>query len=137
MAEPVADFVWRVRVYWEDTDAGGVVYYANYLKFMERARTEWLRSRGLIQSRLEAEQGVVMVMRDISARYVTPARLDDELAVTVTLEKTGGASFEVSQQIWRMPDSTLLVEGRGSAACLNASNWRPCRFPAVLRNALA
>ncbi|MEM9530990.1 MAG: tol-pal system-associated acyl-CoA thioesterase [Pseudomonadota bacterium] len=128
-----ADFIWPVRVYWEDTDAGGVVYYANYLKFMERARTEWLRSRGLVQSTLEAEQGVVMVMRDISARYIAPARLDDELAVTVILKRVRGASFAVTQEIYRQADEVLLVEGEGSAACLDAKSWTPRRFPEVLK----
>lgn len=128
-----ADFTWSVRVYWEDTDAGGVVYYANYLKFMERARTEWLRARGIVQSQLEHTEGVVMVMRDISARYITPARLDDELIVTVNLSRVRGASFDVTQQIYRLDDEVLLVEGTGSAACLDAGSWTPRRFPEALR----
>ncbi len=129
-----ADFVWPVRVYWEDTDAGGVVYYANYLKFMERARTEWLRARGVVQSELEAKEGVVMVMRSINADYLAPARLDDELDVTVSLANRKGASFSVNQQIWRRADQTLLVRGSGEAACLDAKRWAPCRFPPLLRN---
>ncbi|MFK7956423.1 MAG: tol-pal system-associated acyl-CoA thioesterase [Lysobacterales bacterium] len=129
-----ADFVWRVRVYWEDTDAGGVVYYANYLKFMERARTEWLRARGVVQSELEAQEGVVMVMRSIRADYLAPARLDDELDVTVSLANRRGASFSVNQEVWRTSDQTLLVRGTGEAACLDAKRWVPCRFPPLLRN---
>ncbi len=129
-----ADFVWRLRVYWEDTDAGGVVYYANYLKFMERARTEWLRQRGVIQSELEAQEGVVMVMRSISAEYLAPARLDDELDVTVALHDRRGASFSVHQQVLRVSDGKLLVTGRGQAACLDAKRWVPKRFPQLLRN---
>jgi len=134
MTDQDPEFVWRVRVYWEDTDAGGVVYYANYLKFMERARTEWLRARGVVQSQLEAQQGVVMVMRSISADYLAPARLDDELDVTVTLENRRGASFTVAQEVWRVKDQTLLVRGQGEAACLDAQRWVPCRFPTILRD---
>ena len=134
MTHSDADFVWRLRVYWEDTDGGGVVYYANYLKFMERARTEWLRARGLVQSRLQAEHGVVMVVRSFSSEYLQSARLDDELDVTVVLEHRGGASMTVSQAVYRASDGQLLVTAQGRAACLDAETWTPRRFPpAVLK----
>lgn len=105
-----AQFVWPVRVYWEDTDAGGVVYYANYLKFMERARTEWLRTLGFDQEGLRSEGEGMFVVAETSLRYLQPARLDDVLTVTVTLLERGRASVAFLQQIWR--GETLLNEGR-------------------------
>ncbi len=129
-------FTWPVRIYWEDTDAGGVVYYANYLRYMERARTEYLRARGVDQSELQRTAGVVMVVRRVEADYRFPARLDDELDVSVMVERVKGASFTMNQTVVRRSDQALLVSGAVEAACLDAERWRPCRLPAVLRTAL-
>src|SRR5205823_3195977 len=91
-------FRFNVRVYWEDTDAGGIVFYANYLKFFERARTEWLRSLGLEQSRLRAETGGIFIVSETAVKYLKAARLDDELIVTARLESSGRASLIIAQQ---------------------------------------
>ena len=99
-----------VRIYWEDTDAGGIVFYGNYLKFMERARTEWLRSLGFDQEGLRSEGEGMFVVAETSLRYLQPARLDDVLTVTVTLVERGRASVAFQQQVWR--GETLLNEGR-------------------------
>lgn len=99
-----------VRIYWEDTDAGGIVFYGNYLKFMERARTEWLRSLGFDQEGLRSEGEGMFVVAETSLRYLQPARLDDVLTVTVTLVERGRASVAFEQQVWR--GETLLNEGR-------------------------
>jgi acyl-CoA thioester hydrolase len=99
-----------VRIYWEDTDAGGIVFYGNYLKFMERARTEWLRSLGFDQEGLRAGGEGMFVVAETSLRYLQPARLDDVLTVTVTLVERGRASVAFEQQVWR--DNNLLNEGR-------------------------
>ena len=108
--EPVhAPFRFPVRIYWEDTDAGGVVFYANYLKFFERARTEWLRSLGHGQESLRAQTGTVFVVTDTRVRYLRPARLDDLVAVTVRVEHAGRAQMTIAQQAWR------LGEGHGAA----------------------
>ena len=94
-----AQFVWPVRVYWEDTDAGGVVYYANYLKFMERARSEWLRSLGVEQTVLAEQDGLVFVVRQVAVDYLKPARFDDALAVVCALAELNKASLTMSQRI--------------------------------------
>ena len=93
-----AEFAWPVRVYWEDTDAGGIVFYANYLKFFERARTEWLRSLGINQQALRLETGGMFVVADTQVRYLQPARLDDELTVTARLQEIGKASMTIHQE---------------------------------------
>jgi acyl-CoA thioester hydrolase len=92
-------FRWPVRVYWEDTDAGGIVFYANYLKFFERSRTEWLRSMGVKQQRLRESTGGMFVVVETSIRYHRPARLDDELIVTASLTEKGRASLIIGQQV--------------------------------------
>jgi acyl-CoA thioester hydrolase len=123
-------FDWRLRVYWEDTDAGGVVFYANYLKFFERARTEWLRSLGHSQERLRLDVGVMFVVADTSVQYRQPARLDDELVVSVRLLQAGAASLVMAQDARRGAD--LLAEGRIRIGCVNAQSLRPCRIPPLL-----
>lgn len=95
-----AEFIWNVRVYYEDTDAGGIVYYANYLKFFERARTEWLRAIDVEQHALLREHDVMFVVKSVSAEYHAPARLDDELKLTLGIEKLGRASIVFVQQAW-------------------------------------
>jgi acyl-CoA thioester hydrolase len=126
-------FTWPVRVYWEDTDAQGVVYYANYLKFMERCRTEWLRSIGVDQVSMRAQQGLIFVIVSLDAEYRRPARLDDELTVTCEIEDHGRTNFTFRQQIFRGGDrAELLVTGRTRAACIDAASMKPRAFPAVL-----
>jgi acyl-CoA thioester hydrolase len=122
-------FVWPVRVYYEDTDAGGVVFYANYLKFMERARTEWLRSVGLDQGRLRAEAGRLFVVRHAALDFRAPARLDDHLEVTVDIARVGGASLEFEQRIRRAGTDADCCRGRVKVACVCAETMRPKSLP--------
>jgi acyl-CoA thioester hydrolase len=131
----VKGFLWPTRVYWEDTDGGGVVYYANYLKFLERARTEWLRSLGFAQSELVKDPGVIFVVTNINLDYRRPARLDDSLLVTCDLIPEGAASMTFAQRISRGEE--VLVEGTVRVACLDAQSFRPRRLPAELVNAFA
>lgn len=125
--EPV--FSWRLRVYWEDTDAGGVVYHASYLRFLERARTEWLRARGLGQTELRERHGVLFVVREITTAFDRPARLDDELDATVQLAKRRSASLELEQSLRRVPDGDILTRAKVLVACVEANTWQPCRIP--------
>ncbi|MGC8807460.1 MAG: tol-pal system-associated acyl-CoA thioesterase [Thiomonas sp.] len=130
-------FNWPVRVYWEDTDAGGIVYYANYLKFFERARTEWLRSLGLAQSELAAQSGIVFVVAEMQLRYVAPARLDDALQIQLRVQDLGAASLQVAQQAWRTDAQgapvTLLCEASVRVGCVQSASLRPARIPADVR----
>jgi acyl-CoA thioester hydrolase len=120
-------------VYWEDTDGQGVVYYANYLKFMERCRTEWLRSIGVEQVRMRRDEGLIFVIVSLEADYKRPARLDDELTVTCEIEEHGRTSFTFRQEIFRGGDrGELLVSGRTRAACLDADTMKPKAFPPAL-----
>lgn len=127
-------FSWPLRVYWEDTDAGGVVFYANYLKFFERARTEWLRAQGVEQGTLRDATGVLFVVAEVQLRYLASAKLDDALRVTVQVLETGAASMVVAQQAWR--GTQLLCEGRIRVGCVDAQSLRPQRMPAVVRAVL-
>jgi acyl-CoA thioester hydrolase len=120
-------FTWPVRVYWEDTDAGGIVFYANYLKFFERARTEWLRSLGVAQGTLKAQGGGMFVVSETSVRYLAPARLDDELLVTAQLQASGRASLIIEQQARR--GDTLLAAGTIRIGWVDAATLRPGRIP--------
>jgi acyl-CoA thioester hydrolase len=131
-------FVWPCRVYYEDTDAGGIVYYANYLKFMERARTEWLRSLGVEQSRLKEEQGLIFVVVDVEVHYAKPARYDDELLATCEVEAATRASLTFRQGIYRdRLEGELLVQGSVRVACLDAVAQRPRPLPeSILSGAL-
>jgi acyl-CoA thioester hydrolase len=117
-------------VYWEDTDAGGIVFYANYLRYFERARTEWLRSLGVQQQTMRERTGVIFVVTHTSTHYKLPARLDDELHVTVALQHAGRASLEVAQQAWR--GDTLLVDGEVRVGCVEAATLKPSRIPAAV-----
>ena len=121
-------FCWPVRVYWEDTDAGGVVYHAQYLAFMERARSEWMRARSLGQELLRARDDLVFVVRAMSIDFRAPARLDDQLAVSVTLLECRGASLVLGQRI--LCGDVLLVEAQVRLAALAASSFRPRPMPA-------
>jgi len=126
----VQPFSWPVRVYYEDTDAQGVVYYANYFRFMERARTEWLRSLGVDQVRLMQEERRIFVVTESHAEFIVPARFNDELIVTARLGDLTRATFGIEQNIYRdSPEGELLLRGRVTAAYLDADSMRPKRVP--------
>ena len=141
-----APFTWPVRVYWEDTDAGGIVFYANYLKFFERARTEWLRHLGIGQQALRDEVGGMFVVSETQVQYHRPARLDDLLLVTARVRDAGRASLTIAQSAWRHPagdpagnaaDAELLCEGSIRIGWVDAASLRPARMPASVLQALA
>ena len=131
-------FAWPVRVYWEDTDAGGIVFYANYLKFMERARTEWLRSLGIEQGQLRTDTGGMFVVSETTLKYHRPSRLDDQLLVTAQLVENRSASLKIAQRVLltpthpassdRLPD-VLLCEGTIRIGWVDAATLRPVRIP--------
>jgi len=123
-------FSWPVRVYYEDTDLGGVVYYANYLKFLERARTEWLRALGVEQTVLAAKHQVIFVVRSITLEYLRPAAFNDELVVTVELEETGAVQIRLLQRVTRGAEE--LATARVRIACVNTATFRPVRIPRPL-----
>ena len=131
MAEP---FTWPVRVYWEDTDAGGVVYHAQYLAFMERARSEWLRGLGLHQDAMKRDADLVFVVRAMDVDFRAPARLDDQLEVSVDLIECRGASFSVAQRVLR--GDAVLIEAKVRIAALAASSFRPRPIPEPLQSEL-
>ncbi len=122
-----APFRFEMRVYWEDTDAAGIVFYANYLKFFERGRSEWLRSLGFEQEALRSEAGIAFVVTETSVRYRRPARLDDVISVSVEVRHRGQASLEVAQQAWLAQD--LLAEGSIRIGCVDLGTFRPRRIP--------
>ena len=132
-----------IRVYWEDTDAGGIVFYANYLKFFERARTEWLRERGVGQQQLRELTGGMFVVSDAQLRYHRPARLDDELIVTAQLQESGRASLTIGQQALLKPEQmtdsrpVLLCEGTIRIGWVDATTMRPARMPGFLLEQLS
>ncbi|MFM7533718.1 MAG: tol-pal system-associated acyl-CoA thioesterase [Rubrivivax sp.] len=127
-AASTLNFRWPVRVYWEDTDGGGIVFFANYLRFFERARTEWLRARGIGQQQLREATGAIFVVLDTQVSYRLPARLDDMLEITAEPERAGGASLVFTQRAWR--GAELLAEGSVRVACVDAATLRPRRLPA-------
>ena len=133
-------FHFPVRVYWEDTDAGGIVFYANYLKFFERARTEWLRHLGLQQHRLKQDTGGMFVVIDSQLKYHSPAQLDDLLQVSAVMQDKGRASLVIAQQAWRPENdgsSTLLCEGTIRIGWVNAAKMKPERIPSSLLELLS
>lgn len=132
--QTAAPFELAVRVYWEDTDAGGVVFYANYLKFFERARTEWLRALGVQQQALRDHTGAIFVVSAVQLRYLQPARLDDLLRITVQPAELGRASMALQQQAWC--GERLLCEGQVRIGCVDAGTFRPRRFPTPITDAL-
>ncbi len=135
-AHPEAtNFSWPVRVYYEDTDAGGVVYYANYLKFFERARTEWLRSFGLNQDKLQEEAGLIFVVRRALLDFVRPARLDDLLVLTVEPKKLARVYVDLAQEARRGEE--LLARAEVRVACLDKHGLKPALVPPVLRGIAA
>ncbi len=149
MPDPTPPIAYRhpLRVYWEDTDAGGVVFYANYLKFFERARTEWLRALGFSQQQMLQHDGLMFVVAETSLRCLRSARLDDLLDVTVAVAEAGRASLRLQQQAWRLgeasgeprgePKRELLAEGTIRIGCVHAGSgaaagFRPGRIPAAI-----
>ena len=135
-------FEWPIRVYWEDTDAGGIVFYANYLKYFERARTEWLRALGIGQWALREQAGGMFVVADATLKYLRPARLDDELLVTAQLQTSGRTALVVQQQAWLKPSAavegmdppqgTLLCEGSIRIGWVEAGSMKPARIPSAI-----
>jgi acyl-CoA thioester hydrolase len=131
-----APFRWSVRVYWEDTDAGGIVFYANYLKFFERARTEWLRSLGIAQSVLREATGGMFIVGETAVRYHRPARLDDELLVTAAVQQTGRASLIIVQQALLPRNDSVLCDGTIRIGWVDAATLKPARIPPTILEAL-
>jgi acyl-CoA thioester hydrolase len=130
----VKPFSWPVRVYYEDTDTGGIVYYANYLKFFERARTEWLRNFGLNQDKLAQEEGLIFVVHRATLYFLRPARLDDMLEVTVEPLKIAGVYVELAQEARR--NGELLARAEVRVACLRQRDRKPAAIPQLLGDAL-
>ena len=136
-------FQFPIRIYWEDTDAGGIVFYANYLKFFERARTEWLRALGIEQQALKTEVGGMFVVSETSLKYHRPAQLDDLLTVTAELAQAGRATLTLRQQAWRTISDEqighspqLLAEGTIRIGWVDSSTLKPGRIPATILKAL-
>ena len=126
-----ADFSATMRIYWEDTDAAGIVFYANYLKFFERARTEWLRSLGFGQEALRRDASIAFVVSETRLRYRRPARLDDVIDVSVAVVHLGQASLEIAQEARRADE--LLADGTIRIGCVELGTFRPCRIPNDIR----
>lgn len=127
-------FDWPVRVYFEDTDSGGVVYHANYLNFMERARTEWLRALGFEQTTLKSELGIIFVVHSMAIQFKSPARFNDLLEVKSQRTKLGHSSFELLQTIVR--DNQVLIEAAVKLACVDATSFKPVGIPEIVKNVL-
>lgn len=127
---PAPAYTWPVRVYYEDTDAGGVVYYANYLRFLERARTEWLRELGYDQGVLAKEQGVLFVVRAVNIDYLRPSFYDDRLQITVEPAKVGGTSIEFAQRVLR--EHEVLATASVRVVCVDTGGFKPARLPQPL-----
>jgi acyl-CoA thioester hydrolase len=125
-------FVWPVRVYYEDTDAGGVVYHASYLKFMERARTEWLRAKGFEQSALLRDHDVIFVVRAVQVEYLRPALFDDLLNVTVRLAGAGRSQMEVAQTVEHPGKGDTLAKAMVKVVCVNGRSFKPVAIPAAI-----
>ena len=126
-------FVWKVRVYWEDTDAGGVVYHSQYLNFFERARTEWLRAKGVHQAKIASEDNVLFAIRHMDINFVQAARLDDELDITVYNVDAGGVRMTFNQKMTRCSDRQQVATAKLTAVCLRADNFKPTRMPKWIR----
>lgn len=123
-------FSWPVRVYYEDTDSGGVVYYANYLRFLERARTEWLRALGFEQNELAAQHRIVFVVRAVAIEYLKPSLFNDRLQVTVELAKVSASQIQIAQRVMR--ENEELVTAAVKVVCVNAATFRPVRIPQAI-----
>jgi acyl-CoA thioester hydrolase len=129
MKDASTSFIWPLRIYYEDTDAGGVVYYANYLKFMERARTEWLRSLGFEQDKLLRQDGIIFAVRQVELGYHHPARFNDALEVHARLARKGRASLTFHQEVIRPSDDQLLCGGNIKIACVDQKTMSPTPIP--------
>lgn len=129
-------FIWPVRVYYEDTDASGVVYHGSYLRYFERARTEWLRTLGLMQQDLRGRFGVVFTVADLDIRFRQPARLDDELEVVVAIPHVRYASLTFEQELRRRGGSDVLSTARVRVGCVDVEGFRPCPLPEDFMNAM-
>ncbi len=129
-------FRWPIRVYYEDTDAGGVVYYANYLRFLERARTEWLRHLGYEQDALMRDPGILFAVRRVELDYLRPARFNEALEVVSEVTRIGGASIDFAQQVLRTTDAAVLCRGTVRVACIAAEDMRPARIPDDMKRRL-
>lgn len=129
------EFSHDVRVYYEDTDAGGIVYYVNYLKFMERARTEFLRQLGVSQQQMASDSGTLFVVHSLDASYLRPARLDDELRVTAKIASQKRASFDFEQTVCR--GDTVLCRAHVRIACVKGEQMKPCPVPKCIAESLA
>lgn len=127
-------FIWPVRVYYEDSDAGGVVYHSNYLNFMERARTEWLRNLGFEQPNLKADLGVIIVVHSMNLAFKSPAYFNDMLEIECKISKVGRGSLEMEQRITR--GKTLLIYAEVKLAFVNADSFRPVAIPAGIKAAM-
>ena len=134
MTDGAQPFAWPLRVYYEDTDVGGVVYYANYLKFLERGRTEWLRSKGFDMSAVAAEHRVHFVVQRAEIDFVQPARLDDALVVTCGLARVSHARLFMEQAVQK--GDQVLARAKIVLACLTTDTWKPAPMPDALRNAV-
>ena len=119
----------ELRVYYEDTDSGGVVYYANYLKFIERGRSEFLRELGFEQDQLINDQGVIFAVRSLQAEYLSPARFNDLLTIHTQVEKSRRASLIFSQKIRDLKQNKVLFEAQVTVACLDVQNFKPRAIP--------
>jgi acyl-CoA thioester hydrolase len=129
-----ATFSLPVRVYYQDTDAGGVVFHGRYLNFFERARTEWLRQLGFAVRQLAEDEGVLFIVRELRVSYLRPAQVDDMLTVTATVETLGRAQFTLDQRVLRAAD--LLVQGSVNLACVSVQGLKPARVPPRVSGAL-
>ncbi len=132
----LAEFVWPVRVYYEDTDCGGVVYYANYLKFMERARTERLRAMGFEQDELRDQQNILFTVHSAQIDFKRPAKFNDLLEVTAVISRQRRASITFTQEIRRAGESAVLCMGHVNIACVNACSFKPAPIPEFIRSEL-
>ena len=132
-------FTWPVRIYWEDTDAGSIVFYANYLKFFERARTEWLRAKGVEQRQLQQDLGCIFVVSDVQIKYLRSARLDDQLLVTAHLSELGRSSFTIQQEARLVSQDAapvVLCTGSVRVGWIHGQTSKPARIPPELQKAL-
>ena len=124
-------FKWDVRIYFEDTDSGGVVYHSNYLKFMERARTEWLRSLNLNQAELKKKDKIMFVVAKVDINYIKPARFNDQLTIETIVDKIGASKVNLTQDIYN--NSDLCTSAKVNIACLNSNNFKPQRIPKLIK----
>ena len=132
----MTEFLWSVRVYYEDTDAAGVVYYANYLKFMERARTEFVRALGFEQDELKEQQEIIFVVRKMSLQLHQPARFNDELDVVSTVKKIARTNLSFVQTIRRVGETDIISEAEIQVVCVDETSWKPKAIPEMLLQAI-